>query len=169
MREVQAVLRAETRVGRRLIALAAVPALCSMTLVVFGSYFAGTLEFTRVWPPKDPECLPALTVLYGNAYAWGWLAPPMSVAALLWLLYRGSCGIGTLVAFIGLVGVFTTLWLTFTLLALYVGNQTFHAGTERPDTPIPARCVRSAGSALRTYPRTCLRPGARPGLRKVLG
>jgi len=112
-----------TMVGRRLIMIIVAPVLCGMVLVVYASYGAGYLEFTHALPRRDLWDLPQLTDWYRSLYAWGWFGPALSSLAAIVLVCRRQCTIGSLASLIGFMVIFTTFWLVFTLLALYIGNQ----------------------------------------------
>ena len=125
MREEEVVLRPGTLVKRPLVVLIAVPALLSMMAVIYIAFGAATMEFKYGCVSRDTEYPPVITAAYRDICPWGWVGPTLGVAGLIALLCRQRCTVGALALYIGFVAVFTTLWLTVTLLAFYLGNRHF--------------------------------------------
>ena len=124
-------LDTKTVVSRCFIVITVVPALCAMTFVVFASYFTGYFEFTMALPiwARKLGSLPQVAEWHRYLYAWGWLGPALSSLAAIVLVCRRQCTLGALALFIGLMVLFTTFWLVFSLLAMQLCNQVFHVVT----------------------------------------
>lgn len=128
-------LAAQAPVERRLALLVLfTPTLC-LLLVVFVACGAATMEFERKWVPEDPEYRkdfrtysPIIYVFYSDVYAYAWGAPVLAVIWAAWLLRKPYCSLRSLALYVAILCVFITFWVLFTLLAFYLGNQTFCAG-----------------------------------------
>lgn len=107
------------------------PLLCSveisLILLAGVSFGMGSVEFTYAAWTKSEYVVPAICDVYRRVYCYIWLLP------LIWgglagvLLRKKECDLGELVWLLALAIVFSVSWALFTVLSLYLCNQTFVA------------------------------------------
>ena len=119
-----------TEVDRKVALCLLIPIILSALIVVFASFGAATQEFGyAVWVRKA-TCLPAITELYKAGYRWAWVLPLGLAVWAAFLVRKPSCSLGVLTLFAGTECVLLTLWVAFSALAFYLGNQSFFAGPQ---------------------------------------
>lgn len=120
----------DTAVDRKLALCVIIPLLLYSLIVVYATTGVASLEFKyAVWAGKA-QYLPAMTELYRTVYRWGWVLP---IGVGVWsgfLLRKPSCAMGGIALLAGMEGLLLTLWIVFTVVAFYLGNQSFVAGTQ---------------------------------------
>jgi hypothetical protein len=113
-------------VARKLAVLVVLTTTCCTLIVGCACCLAAWLEFTYgYFATRVPESLPAFTVAYKRVYLLGLAGPTVSVVWGCILLMRKECILLKLVLYVSTFCLYTTFWLAITLLALYVGNQSF--------------------------------------------
>lgn len=127
----QNVLRMGTLITRPLVTIIGTAVLCCLTVVVYFSIEAATLEFTMSVVNRDKGFyeMPPYVARYRQIYSWGWCAPIGGLLGLTLLVCRKKCTLGALVVYIAVTCLFTAIWLTLTLFVFYLGNQCFWVGS----------------------------------------
>ena len=126
-------LSRDTTVDRALAAVIVFAALVLEVIVLYATNIAAKLEFTAAVRSArlqrevgSGEATPYITVAYRRVYkySWGWL--PVALLWAYWILRGRHCSLLALLCYVGVSLNLAAVWLLFTLLALYVGNQLFY-------------------------------------------
>ena len=96
-------------------------------MTVATTYSIAQAEFTQSLWAVDGGVPPAITVPFRDTYSYTWFtAAPILVWGTI-LFVRKESSIAGVGWFLAITAVHWAFWLYFTLLALYLANQTFRA------------------------------------------
>jgi hypothetical protein len=117
----------DTVVDRKVALCILVPFMLTVLIVVFVLYGLATLEFGYADWVRKATCLPAITEIYSAYFRWSLVLP---IGLSLWgafLIRKTSCSLGGLLLFAGTECIVLTIWTTFSVLAFFLGHQTYFA------------------------------------------
>jgi hypothetical protein len=94
---------------------------------VLTTRFAADLEFVYSYPSKQDHLndLPPFVKAYNQLYQFSWLSVGVAICWGAWLLRKPTTDIQNVVIYVLWLSNTALLWLLWTLLTLYMLNQTF--------------------------------------------
>ena len=101
---------------------------CTLVIVVT-IYSCANTEFTHsVWVAQG-RVPPAITELFRKVYKFVWLTGTLTMVWSALLLMRKEESIAGVGWFLAAAAIQCSFWVCFTLLAIYLANQTFMVGS----------------------------------------
>ncbi len=121
---------------RQLAGVVVLAIVVAVIIVLCATYAFATLEFERsvsqwhrdeTYRDTGRDYTPWPAVSYRTWYPYSWLSLLVAVAWGAWILRKATCNACVVALYVGTFANMALFWLLFTLMVLYLMNQSFHA------------------------------------------